>query len=225
MAEPKQLAAQDEQRPSEPHHNQDGNTISRLEAFSDGVFAIAITLLVLEIPTFLGHAPGKGSLLEQMAEEWPKYLMYVVSFLIIGIIWLNHHITFRYIQRVNRPLLMLNVLLLMAISFIPHASAVLGDNFRAGHADDKQAAAVLYTGTQLLTAIFYFSLWTYAIRARLVNPSISGEQVRAMTRSYLFGPVFYTLTFILSFFSIEAALVFYALAALYFLIPRSMDRF
>ena len=97
----------------------------RLEAFSDGVFAIAITLLILEIG--VPHVPADGSLWRALRELWPSYLSYAISFVIIGVMWINHHNLFRDIARVDHYLLVLNLLLLMSISFLPFPTAVVAN--------------------------------------------------------------------------------------------------
>src|ERR687885_2746203 len=115
---------------------------SRTEAFSDGVFAIAATLLVLEL-----KIPNvePGGLPEALLESWPSYATYVVSFLAIGIIWVNHHAVMDRIKSVNRPLLFLNLVFLMAVAVIPFPTALLADYLRAGH--DERLAAAIYGGT------------------------------------------------------------------------------
>ena len=112
---------------------------SRLEAFSDGVFAIAITLLVLEL-----HVPETGdrSLARALAHEWPQFAAYLTSFLIIGIMWVNHHSMFREITRVDRPLLFLNLLLLLWTALLPFPTELIARYLRAGGADAHVAAAV-----------------------------------------------------------------------------------
>lgn len=205
---------------------QSGGTIGRLEAFSDGVFAIAITLLILEIAVPHGGVIDEGkklTLWQSMLNEWQHYLVYVIGFISIGIIWINHHITFRYIYRVDRILLGLNVLLLMGVSFIPHSNAILADNWNGS--DSISTATAVYTGTLLVTAVFYFALWQYALRRGMINPRIPAANVQHMTRSYIIGNVAYLLSFILSFFFPTAALIIYGLLALYFFVPQPTDRF
>ncbi len=115
---------------------------NRIEAFSDGVFAIAITLLVLELR--VPDAPA-GHLAEALLHQWPAYASYVVSFLIIGIIWVNHHAMFQHIVKADRTLVFLNLLLLLCVSFIPFPTALLADFFHAGA--DQYVAAVVYSTT------------------------------------------------------------------------------
>src|SRR5919201_3681938 len=134
----------------------------RAEAFSDGVFAIAITLLILAVG--IDQALAKGDLKHQLLHLWPAYIAYAVSFLTIGIMWVNHHAVFRHFARVDRPLLLLNILLLMCVSFTPFPTRVVADHVHGGA--DRKAAAVLYGGTMTLTAICFFAVWIYGSRRR-----------------------------------------------------------
>ena len=103
-----------------------GNDMGRIEAFSDGVFAIAITLLVIEIG--VPHIQGEGTTLSHaLLEQWPSYLGYAISFLQIGVIWANHHNRFRFIARSDHILLFLNILFLMCVAFIPFPTALLAE--------------------------------------------------------------------------------------------------
>src|SRR3954464_2020388 len=129
----------------------------RLETFSDGVFAIAITLLILDVRLPEGHQP----LSDKLADTWPAYLAYVISFLIIGIMWANHHAIFRLIDRTSHGLVVANLLLLMCIAFIPFPTSGLAEHLRTG-GDDQTTAAIFYSGTFTVTAVFYNLLWRVA---------------------------------------------------------------
>src|SRR5205809_407593 len=125
----------------------------RAGAFSDGVFAIAITLLILIIePPHTDRGLG-----HELLRLWPSYLAYAVSFLTIGIMWVNHHAMFRHFARVDRPLLLLNIFLLMCISFTPFPTRVVADH--AQSTANREAAAVLYGLTMTCTAICFFAVW------------------------------------------------------------------
>src|SRR5262245_65658328 len=124
----------------------------RVEAFSDGVFAIAITLLILAVG--IEQSIARGSLKHQLLHLWPAYVAYAVSFLTVGIMWVNHHQIFRHFERVDRPLLLLNILLLMLISFTPFPTRIVAQHME--NSTDRQAAALLYGSTLPLTSIFSF---------------------------------------------------------------------
>src|SRR6266542_5745791 len=115
----------------------------RVEAFSDGVFAIAITLLILAVG--FEQAIAEGDVKHQLLHLWPAYIAYAVSFLTVGIMWVNHHAVFRHFERVDRPLLLLNILLLMFIAFTPFPTRVVAEH--AEDAADRKAAALLYGTT------------------------------------------------------------------------------
>jgi len=114
---------------------------ARIEAFSDGVFAIAITLLILEIKI---PAAGSGNLSMQLLRQWPSYFAFVFSFAFIGIMWINHHRLFTHIKRSNNALLFLNLLLLLGVCAVPFPTAVLAQHLGQS---DQRAAAILYHGT------------------------------------------------------------------------------
>ncbi len=198
-----------------------GRDTGRIEAFSDGVFAIAITLLVIEIG--VPHLAGEGTTLSQtLAEQWPSYLGYAISFLQIGVIWANHHNRFRFIVRSDHILLFLNILFLMCVAFIPFTTALLAEYLRGSRAEQATAGAV-YAGTLAVTAIFFTLLWLYAAgNYRLVSRNLDPNLLRAMTRRYVLGALAYLLTFALAFVSVTASLI--VVLALIFVLPEPGDR-
>jgi len=133
------------------HHEDTG----RLEAFSDGVFAIAITLLVLEIA--VPHVDASKSLGDELLHLWPSYFGYGVSFITIGIMWANHHGVFRDIERYDHTLLVLNLLLLMGIGFVPFPTAVVAEYMREG--EHQLEATLLYCSTFTAIAVVFNALW------------------------------------------------------------------
>jgi uncharacterized membrane protein len=152
---------------------------ARLVFFSDAVFAIAVTLLVLEIrpPDDTRH------LLHGLAELWPSYLAYAISFLLIGQVWANHHVMFDHIRVADRMVLFLNTVLLMDIAFLPFAAAVLAAAFETGHG--QRTAVVFYGLAFLLAAIVFNAIWDYARRGqRLLGTTIDAAGVRAVSRRF-----------------------------------------
>src|SRR4030081_1715517 len=129
---------------------------TRVEAFSDGVFAIAITLLILNIKIPL---PAGGPLLAQMGRQWASYISFVISFAFIGIMWINHHRLFSHIKRADNLLLIFNLLLLLGVTAVPFPTAVLAAHLGG---PDQRAAAMLFSGTYFFIAIFFNLLWRYA---------------------------------------------------------------
>jgi uncharacterized membrane protein len=188
----------------------------RVEAFSDGVFAIAITLLILAVG--IEQSLASGDLRHTLLHLWPAYIAYIVSFLTIGIMWVNHHQIFRHFERVDRPLLLLNILLLMCISFTPFPTRVVADN--AQDAGNRQAAAVLYGGTMTLTAICFFAVWIYGSR-RLLRPGADMREVNGITRTYLPGAPTYALATALAFVNSALSLILFGAIALFYAISSS----
>jgi uncharacterized membrane protein len=182
---------------------------SRVEAFSDGVFAIAITLLILAV---IEHVP-QGDLSEELLDLWPAYLAYGFSFLTIGIMWINHHALFRHFARVDRVLLVLNILLLMMIAFVPFPTLVVAEFARSD--TNGEAAALLYGIVMTTTAIFFLALWMYGSR-RLLRPDADPREVSGITRSYIPGMPLYATATLLAFVSPTASLVMYAAIAVFY---------
>jgi uncharacterized membrane protein len=194
----------------------------RLEAFSDGIFAIAITLLILQIPLpeLTKNAPD---LLTQLGSQWATYLAYLVSFMVILVMWVNHHIIFRLIRRTDQLFLILNGLLLMVITFVNYPMAVLARSLQESSVpqerlmSDQRIAALLYNGTFILIAIIYNLLWRYAShKRRLLSKSADMLLVETINKQYRFGPLFYAAAFLLAILSVWGSLVLNLLFAVYF---------
>jgi uncharacterized membrane protein len=188
----------------------------RVEAFSDGVFAIAITLLILAVG--LEQAFSEGELKRQLLDLWPAYIAYAVSFLTVGIMWANHHQIFRHFARVDRPLLLLNILLLMCVSFTPFPTRVVAEHAKNG--SDREAAAILYGLTMTVTAICFISVWIYGSR-RLLRPDADLREVDGITRSYLPGAPMYLLATLIAFVSPIASLIIFGALAIFYAISSS----
>jgi uncharacterized membrane protein len=187
-----------------------------MDAFSDGVFAIAITLLVLDL-----HVPevGEGSLAHALARQWPADVSYAVSFLTIGIIWVNHHGLFRHIERCDRPLLCLNIFLLMMVAVVPYPTALISHYARTPNAT---AAALAYGGVMVAMALLFNAIWHYAIRARLLTPGADAREVSGITRSYLPGPLLYLTATLTALVNADASLVMYAAIAIFYVVSASL---
>src|SRR3989440_4097549 len=201
--------------------NDDRGT-GRIEAFSDGVIAVAITLLILDV-----HVPTvQTGLLQALLNQWPAYLGYVTSFLVITIFWANHHNMFRYIQQVDYALLLINSLFLMCIAFIPFATALLTMYITSTSPTEQHTAAIVYGATLLLNGILFNSIWWYAVwKRRLVRRHLDAQAVQRITRGYLFGLPFYALAIFLSLLNVELSLGFYILIDLMYGLPIRFLRF
>jgi uncharacterized membrane protein len=183
----------------------------RVEALSDGVFAIAITLLVLTI----SQPTDYHDLAHQLVERWPDYAAYAVSFSIVGIMWLNHHSIFSHFSRVDQPLFYLNLALLMTVVFLPYPTGVFGGALQRG--EGMTAAAVAYSITMAVNAYTWAALWLYAsLRRRLLVTAFPESERRTATVLFTIGPGFYTVAVGLAFVNAYACLAFHGLLAVYY---------
>jgi uncharacterized membrane protein len=188
----------------------------RVEAFSDGVFAIAITLLILSVG--IDKAPH-GDLGTYLVDLWPAYLAYAVSFVTIGIMWVNHHLLFQNFARVDRPMLLLNIILLLLIAFVPFPTRIAAEFARSE--SDRRDAALLYGLTMTATAILFFTLWMYGSR-RLLRPDADPRIVSGITRSYLPGAPLYATATLLAFANSIASMIMFAVIALFYALSAAL---
>src|SRR3989442_10946499 len=174
---------------------------ARLETFADGVFAIAATLLILNV-----EVSGHGTLSHQLVHAWVSYAAYGVSFLTIGIMWVNHHGILAQFDRADRPFLMLNVGFLLCVAFVPFPTRVLAAHVRGsgGH-----AAAVFYGIALVTTALFFNAIWQYG-RRRLLRQDADPRIVLAITRSFTPGVILYGTATVVGVWSAVASAALYA---------------
>ena len=189
-------------------------TTTRLETFADGVFAIAATLLILNVDTQI--AGDVGNLGGRILHIWPSYLAYAVSFVTIGIMWINHHTIMGQVARADRRFLFANIGLLMCIAFVPFPTRLVAEHVRG---EGAEAAALTYGFTMVATAVMFNLTWFYAsVGRRLLRPDADSGVVRGITRAYLPGPWIYLAATLVAFASPTASvLAFLAIAAAYVL--------
>ena len=193
------------------------NETSRVEAFSDGVFAIAMTLLIIDVKV---PAAAESHLAFQLIQQWPSYVSFLISFAFIGIMWINHHRLFTHIARCDDLLLVLNLLLLLGVIAVPFPTAVLATHL--GKVDER-TALILYNGTYVFIAVIFNVLWKYASSAKrhLLAKDVDGTSVRRISRQYAFGPILYLVCLGLSWVNGAASLALnFALACFFALPPR-----
>ena len=164
----------------------------RVEAFSDGVFAIAITLLILEIR--IPH--GDHGLWAGLLALWPSYVAFLMSFAVILIMWVNHHELLRMAKGVNYPFLFANGFLLLTVTFVPFPTAVLAQNLATSEAT---TAVAFYCATFVANAIFWNLLFATMVRGRLLRPEVTAEAVGKVRRAYYFGVLVYAAATALAF--------------------------
>ena len=192
----------------------------RLEAFSDGVFAIAITLLVLEIrvpePDVLADP---AALTDALVGLWPSYLGYVISFVTIGIMWANHHNLIGLVGKVTHGLILANLLLLLAVGFVPFPTALLAATLETPSA---QIGVLVYAATFFGIAVAFNVLWYEIRRGRgVLRPTVDQRTIDAVSRSYRLGPPGFGVAFLAAIVNPTLGLlVIIALVALY-LLPSS----
>jgi uncharacterized membrane protein len=188
----------------------------RLEALSDGVFAVAITLLVLDL-TVPATAHSERHLLSAVADQWPGYLGYVVSFSTVGALWLGHNAITDYLDRADTTILRLNLLVLLLVSFLPFPTRLVADYVTKTGAE--RVAVTVYGVTLLLSAAVLSLLWRYAIRSKLIRPDVDDEEISLLAKRLSPGLAGYVVLLIVGLFLPIVAVVGYLLIALYLLIP------
>jgi uncharacterized membrane protein len=184
----------------------------RLESFSDGVLAVAITLLSLDLAV---SGPGHGTLAHQLTQRWPTFTSYVVSFLVIGIIWINHHSLFSNLEKIDRGTLFLNLLLLLFVVAIPFATATMAEYLRVGGSDSHLAAA-LYAVVSLGVGLAFAMMFLWSSRHGHFRTALDPRTRRNAFVRFGIGNLAYTLAIGLAFVSAWLTLVVVALAAIYY---------
>jgi uncharacterized membrane protein len=189
---------------------------ARLETFADGVFAIAATLLILTVD---GRIHG-GALGGQLAHAWPSYVAYAVSFVTIGIMWINHHTLMDQVARVDRRFLVATIGLLMCIAFVPFPTRLVAEHVRDSSARD---AALAYGFTMTTTAICFNTVWFYAaLGSRLLREDADRRVVAGLSRSYLPGPGLYLGSTLVAFASSTASVVLFLAIAGFYVLESSL---
>jgi uncharacterized membrane protein len=190
----------------------------RIGAFSDGVFAIAITLLVLEL-----HVPATlppNGLIGLMPELWPRFAGHLVSFAVLGVYWVGHHNMFLHIKRHDRVLLWLNILFLLCVASMPFLAGLIIE-----HSDD-QSTVVAYAGTLAIAGLVLESIWIYAThRCRLVDPNLDPLLIAYVHRRVLLAPMMYSLAIVASFWSLTVSKLLFAAVIVVYVLPNPFDSY
>jgi uncharacterized membrane protein len=190
----------------------------RLETFADGVLAIAATLLILNVDTQVGeHVTDLG---DRLLEIWPSYAGYAVSFVTIGIIWVNHHGLMAQVERADRVFLFLNVFLLLVVAFIPFPTRLVAEHILD---EGARAAAVSYGLTLFLVAVMFNLVWFYASSGgRLLRPDHDPKVVRGISRSYRPAPWIYLAMTLVALAAPIAGVLLYGGFAIFWMIESSL---
>jgi uncharacterized membrane protein len=201
-----------EEASSQPRRR--GFRTGRLEAFSDGVFAIAVTLLVLDLGVAATAGQDLGAAIRDL---WPSYLAYVASFSTIGAAWLGHNAITEYLERADAAFVRLNLLLLLFVSFLPFPTRLVAEFI---HQDKAERVAVTFYGiVLLLSSVLLQVLWRYAVRAHLVRPDTADEEVELLTERLTPGLGAYVVLIVAGLFLPIIAVIGFLGIALYYIIP------
>jgi uncharacterized membrane protein len=192
----------------------------RIEAFSDGVLSIVITLLVLQLSIpIVSTSAADAELSQRLIELLPKLFSYVISFAIVGIFWVGHHSLFHFIICADRTLLWLNNLFLLCVGFIPFPAALLGAY------GTRRVAVIVYGASLALTGLALALIWTYAtFDRRLVRHDLDPQAVRMGLNRILLGPALYGLSIALCFLSLWISVAIYVLVPVLYILPGRIDR-
>jgi uncharacterized membrane protein len=192
---------------------------NRLESFSDGVMAVAITLLVLAIVPPTLKESSEHSLIYELGRNWPHYLAYAISFMTIGIIWINHHAMITRLRQADHSILILNLLLLLTIGILPFATDLMATYLRADHG--QKLAAGVYSGSFLLMAVAFATLNRHILfsRAHMLAAEVPAEERRRILRRSVSGVVPYLIATILAAVSAYASLAICGALAVYYALP------
>ena len=193
--------------------------LSRMEAFSDGVFAIAITLLVLELSVPEG---SEGHLLSAVLSLWPSYLAYIVSFATIGATWLGHNSITHYMHGANTAFLRLNLALLLAVSFLPFPTKLLAEFLESRQ--DEKVAATIYGITLLAVTSLLSVMWSQAVRHQLVHPATGDEEITLLSKRLRPSLALYLVLIVVGWFIPLVAVIGYLVVAFFLIFPLHLRR-
>ncbi len=191
------------------------NETARIEAFSDGIFSIAATLLVLNLKN---PSPGQP-LWQALLHMWPGYISFVLSFFFIGIMWINHHRLFVHITRADDVLMAANLLLLLGVVFVPYPTALMATSIVMPDLAYSRDVALFYNGTYFIMSLLFNLLWFVCRKRKLLDNHADHERVHSVSLQYLLGPFVYLSCVIISWWSVPISLVLNAALALYYLMP------
>jgi uncharacterized membrane protein len=191
-------------------------SIGRMEAFSDGVLAIVLTLLILDIKVPAG---AHGRLGRALADQWPQYAAYLVSFLVVGIIWINHHAIVNLLARADHRLQVWNLFLLLTVSVLPWPTALLAEYARVGTGADQRIAVLIYGLTSTAMAVSFNLLWRYILKHPQLHRGTAPAGLLAVrNRRYNIGLVVYPVATAIGLVNVAVfILIMFALALMYLL--------
>lgn len=191
------------------------NETARIEAFSDGVFSIAATLLVLELKPPPAHVPFWHGI----ATLWPGYVSFVLSFFFIGIMWINHHRLFVHIEKADDLMMAVNLLVLLGVVFVPYPTSLMATSITSGDEAYARDVAILYNAGYLGIALLFNLLWFVCRWRKVLDHYLGVEHVHEATLQYAIGLVCYGACLVMTWWSVPLSLAMNAAIALWFLLP------
>ncbi len=204
-----------------PKQLQNELKVNRIEGLSDGVFAIVMTLLILELKiSDVAHDTNLTTgLIEELSHLWPKLFTYVVSFIILGVYWIGHHYQINFVTRGNRVFLWLNIVFLMFIGLVPFSTALLGDY------PLEKVSVIIYGFNLVLCSSSLFGVWQYATRNKMVDSSVTKEFIKSVNYRMMTAVTFYIAGILVGLVSPPASLFIYATTIILRVFPGKVDRF
>ncbi len=196
----------------------------RIEALSDGVFAVALTLLTFDVVSAAKGADDGVGLADHLRHQWPTFVAFIVGFMTILVCWINHHCVFGYVRRSTPALLWVNGLQLAFVSIVPFPTAVLSAHI-SGSPDDRRTALLLYGTLFWLIATSFWMLWRYVTTRNLADSSIDPVRARGMGRNYMLSSAWTVLCLVVASISMYPALAMWAVMFMVFAFPASFARF
>jgi len=188
----------------------EGKETGRIEAFSDGVFAFAITLLVLYLKD---PATDGRSLVQGLIDQWPAFFAFVTSFMTILIMWVGHHQMFTFVRRIDRKFMFLNGFLLLFVTLTPFTTSLVADHILSS---DSQTAAVIYASDFVFLSFIWGNLARYARRNNLFTADGGDSVIRNQGRGALIGLTFYLIALVVAFFSGIASVALILVVAVFY---------
>lgn len=203
---------------NDAHLNQNsGLTTDRIQALSDGVFAIAMTLLILEVK--VAHGLSTRDFKTALINLWPQVTTYIISFMVLAVYWIGHHNQFTFIKFSDRTFLWINIFFLMSVAFIPFSTALFGDY------PTQHLAIVIYGGNLIVTGIFLYWNWAYATAGhRLVAADLDHKIIMISKFRILMGIIFYLAAIAVSFASIQISVAMFVVLPILYIKPSRMDK-
>ena len=181
----------------------------RLQSLSDGVMAFALTLLALNIKIpQLGVLDNGGQLADFLWRQWPAYVVFTISFVIIIMVWANHHNLFRFLERVDPVLVLLNAAILLCVVLVPVSASLLAQ-YLLGSPADARLACLVYGGLFTVGSFFFGAIWRYGNRVGLVDPAVDPALHRRLSSHFRVGPLVYGVSTLLCFVSVWLSILLF----------------